>query len=143
MAVEAAKFHHLRLKRHPADYPPRVKSLLEEGLACPPPQYRQCIERQKHLREDMARCIGDLDALIMPATTGPAPSAETTGNPAFNSPWSYTGLPSLSFPTGVFAEGMPLCIQLVGSWRGEAKLLKAARWCELVLGVKPLSPWNV
>ena len=45
--------------------------------------------------------------LIMPATTSPP---DTTGNPAFNVPWSYTGLPSLSMPTGQFANGLPLAI---------------------------------
>ena len=43
--------------------------------------------------------LGNL-VLMCPATTGPAPLAHTTGDPAFNSPWSYTGLPTISIQTG-------------------------------------------
>ena len=33
MAVEAAAYHEPRLRRHPDDYGPRIRSLIEEGLA--------------------------------------------------------------------------------------------------------------
>ena len=33
MAVESAKFHEARLRRHPEDYDPNIRSLVEEGLA--------------------------------------------------------------------------------------------------------------
>ena len=35
MGVEAATFHEARLRRHPEDYDPNIRGLLEEGLACP------------------------------------------------------------------------------------------------------------
>ena len=34
MGVEAAMFHEARLRRHPEDYDPNIRGLLEEGLAC-------------------------------------------------------------------------------------------------------------
>jgi aspartyl-tRNA(Asn)/glutamyl-tRNA(Gln) amidotransferase subunit A len=143
MSVEAAEFHQPRLRRHPDDYPPWVRTLLEEGLSCPAPVYSRCHEQQFAARGDIEDCLrDDIDVLILPATTSPAPIAETTGNPAFNSPWSYTGLPSLSFPTGQFANGLPLCIQLIGRWRDETELFKAAVWCEQALGVKGQWPVN-
>jgi len=138
MAVEAAAYHRLRVQRHPEDFPPRIRSLIDEGLACPAWEYERCLKQQQRLRQQMVQCLEHFDALIMPATTSPAPPAETTGNPAFNSPWSFTGLPSLSLPTGHFADGLPLCVQLVGGWGREASLLKAALWCEKALGVQPL-----
>ena len=42
MAVEAAAYHASRLRRHPDDYAPKIRSLLEEGLACPAPEYARC-----------------------------------------------------------------------------------------------------
>ena len=54
------------------------------------------------------------------------PDAATTGDPAFNSPWSYTGLPTVSLPAGWSADGLPLAIQLVGPPWQEAELLAAA-----------------
>ena len=140
MAVEAAAFHQTRLAQHPDDYLPKIRGLLEEGLACPAPEYSRCLEHQRQLTADMAACFAEADVLIMPATTCPAPDAGSTGDPAFNSPWSYTGLPAASFPTGQFVDGLPLALQLVGANGAEAELLSVAQWCETALDVKPLTP---
>lgn len=140
MAVEAAAFHGERLRRHPDDYGPRIRELVEEGLACPAPEYARCKEHQRALTAAVGACLHDVDALLTPATTGPAPAADTTGDPAFNSPWSYTGLPTVSIPAGWTREGLPLAIQLVGRPWGEAELLAAAAWCEERLAVEQREP---
>lgn len=139
MAVEAAQYHEPRLRRHPDDYQPRIRQLLEEGLACPAPEYARCKEHQTLLREEMLELMADDVIYLTPATTGPAPDASTTGDPAFNSPWSYVGLPALSIPMGEFADGLPLCLQLVGSVWNEDLLFQTAAWCESVLGIGPLA----
>jgi aspartyl-tRNA(Asn)/glutamyl-tRNA(Gln) amidotransferase subunit A len=133
MAVEAAAYHQERLRRHPDDYGPCIRGLLEEGLACPAPEYARTREHQRRLCADMLACLEGVDALLTPATTGPAPDAGTTGDPAFNSPWSYTGLPTVSFPVAKDPTGLPLAIQLVGRPWGEAELFAAAAWCEEAL----------
>jgi aspartyl-tRNA(Asn)/glutamyl-tRNA(Gln) amidotransferase subunit A len=134
MAVEAAQYHEPRLRRHPEDYDPNITKLLTLGLSCPAPEYARCKEHQRVLREAMRALLGDFDALLTPATKGPAPDAATTGDPVFNSPWSYTGLPTVAFPTGRSADGMPLAVQLVGDAFAEAELFAAAAWCEEALG---------
>jgi Asp-tRNA(Asn)/Glu-tRNA(Gln) amidotransferase A subunit family amidase len=136
MAVEAAAFHGPRLRRHPEDYGPCIGALLEEGLACPAPAYEQCKEHQRLLRVEMEACLQGLDALVMPATKGPAPDAATTGDPVFNSPWSYVGLPTVSLPMGMSPEGLPLALQLAGRAFAEGEVLAAAAWCEDVLGIE-------
>jgi Asp-tRNA(Asn)/Glu-tRNA(Gln) amidotransferase A subunit family amidase len=146
MAVEAALYHQERFRRHPEDYDPKITSLLEEGIACPAPEYARCKQHQKELRKEMS-CFADwLSAksrarlgqgrlcLICPATTMPAPDAATTGDPAFNSPWSYTGLPAVSFPVGFSPERLPLSVQLIGEAFAEEELFRAAAWCENALG---------
>lgn len=135
MAVEAAAYHRLRLERHPDDYGPNIRALLEEGLACPATEYRRCKELQENLARLMRDNFASVDALIMPATTGPAPGKATTGNPAFNSPWSFTGLPTVSLPAGRSDDGLPLCVQVVGPAWSEAELLSHAAWCEAALDV--------
>jgi len=133
MAVEAAVFHGPRLQAHPDDYQPKITALLEEGLACPAAEYAACKKHQKELTAAMMACFEGVDALIMPATTGAAPDADTTGDPAFNSPWSYTGLPVISIPAGWSPEGLPIAVQLVGPPWSEASLLRAAAWCERIV----------
>ena len=140
MAVEAAAYHDPRLRRHPDDYAPKIRSLLEEGLACPAPEYARCKELQRRLSREMLSCLEDVDALLAPATTGPAPDAATTGDPAFNSPWSFTGLPVVSLPAGRDPEGMPLAIQLIGRPWAEAELLATAAWCEKVVAFAKFLP---
>jgi aspartyl-tRNA(Asn)/glutamyl-tRNA(Gln) amidotransferase subunit A len=133
MAVEAAAFHETRLKRHPTDYLPNIGKLLREGLACPAPEYARCKEHQQAMRDDAVHWFSNVDVLMTPATTGPAPDKATTGDPAFNSPWSYTGLPAVSLPAGKAPDGLPLSIQLIGRPFGERELLAAASWCERML----------
>jgi aspartyl-tRNA(Asn)/glutamyl-tRNA(Gln) amidotransferase subunit A len=140
MAVEAATFHEARLRRHPEDYGPCIRGLLEEGLACPATEYARCKEHQRHLKDALPARFEELDALLMPATTGPAPAAATTGDPAFNSPWSYTGLPTVSLPAGRNSDDMPLAIQLAGPIVSEAELLAVAAWCERVLAWEQREP---
>jgi aspartyl-tRNA(Asn)/glutamyl-tRNA(Gln) amidotransferase subunit A len=140
MALEAAAFHGERLRRHPEDYQPEIRKLLQEGLSCSGMEYLRCKEHQRQLKQDMAGCFEGVDAILAPATTEPAPDIRSTGNPAFNSPWSYTGLPVVSIPSGYDEDGMPLAIQLVGPAWSEAELLTAAAWCETALGREPKLP---
>jgi len=135
MAVEAAAYHQERLRKHPEDYDPRIRALIEEGLSCPATEYARHNEHQALLVNEMLCCTAWIDALLTPATTNPAPDAATTGDPAFNSPWSYVGFPTISFPTGLSADGLPLAIQLVGRPWSESKLFSTALWCEDALGV--------
>jgi len=140
MAVEAAQYHEARLKRHPEDYAPRIKGLLTEGLACPAPEYARTKEHQNQLTLNMRLMLGSDLVLLTPATTGPAPLADTTGDPAFNSPWSYTGLPTISIQTGYYVDGLPLAIQLVAGPNREDLLFSVAAWCEKRLAPNPLVP---
>ena len=130
MTVEAAAYHQERLRRHPEDYPPNITGLLEEGIACPAPDYARARQHQAQLRQEMAAVLEGIDALICPATTRGAPPADTTGDPAFNSPWSFTGLPAVSFPTALDRDGLPLGVQLVGRAGDEGQLFRVALWGE-------------
>src|SRR5262249_45368483 len=81
MAVEAAAYHESRLRRHPEDYPPHIRQLLEEGLNCAAPEYARCQVYQRRLAEEMLGCFEGFQALLTPATTRAAPDAQTTGDP--------------------------------------------------------------
>lgn len=140
MAVEAAAFHQTRLARHPEDYRPKIRALLEEGIACPAPEYARCKEHQQTSLGDLHHYFVKVDALLTPATTSAPPAADSTGDPAFNSPWSYTGFPTVSIPVGWTPDGLPLAIQLVGNpWR-ESGLLDVAAWCEKALAFERREP---
>ena len=54
----------------------------------------------------LAAARGTRLVLACPATTNPAPDAATTGDPAMNSPWSFTGLPTICLPIGLADDGL-------------------------------------
>jgi aspartyl-tRNA(Asn)/glutamyl-tRNA(Gln) amidotransferase subunit A len=132
MAVEAAAYHETRYRRHPEEYEPNITSLLEEGLACPAPTYARAKEMQAQLRHHFKRT----PLLVCPAATCPAPDASTTGDPAFNAPWSFLGLPLVSFPTGLSGDHLPLGVQIIGAPGRDAHVFTAAAWCEATLEVR-------
>lgn len=136
MAVEAAEYHEARFRKHPEDYPPRITSLITEGLNTSALTYRQARALQEALQTTVRHNSPLPSVLMMPATPGPAPDASTTGPPVFNSPWSFTGLPVVGIPFDM-AGGLPLALQLVGrAWR-DAELIRFAARLEKQIN------WNV
>ncbi len=133
MAVELAAYHEQRLTEHPDDYLPGIRALMQEGFSVAAAEYVQCRRHQEQSKREIGSCFASFDVLICPATLGPAPDRSTTGDPAFNAPWSYTGLPTVSLPIGLDADGIPLAIQLVGHAYDETKMFRTAAWCEQVI----------
>jgi len=130
---EVAAQHGQQFDLHRAGYLPAIRGLIEEGLQVKEADYARCREHQRVLSRRMAELIPPSDALICPATVGPAPTVETTGDPSFNAPWSFTGQPTVCIPSGLSADGLPLGLQFVGKPDGESGLFSAAAWCEGVL----------
>ena len=146
MATEAAANHRDRLRSHPDDYPPRIRSLIEEGLTISGVQFVEAeqLHRDGHdlegrsLRDDYDEfdCllkVNQIYVLATPAAVGPAPDLTTTGDPSFQAPWSFLGLPAVTVPIGLSPEGLPLGIQLIGRAYTDRTLLAAAIWCERVV----------
>lgn len=137
MAVEAAEYHALRLGRHPEDYPPRIRELVEEGLRSTAVDYRQALQARDQLRSEVcATAYAGGRALLTPAAPGPAPDPSTTGDAVFNAPWSFTGQPTVSFPIAQTKDHLPLAVQIVGQRSMEGLLLIRAAWCEEHAGRK-------
>jgi Asp-tRNA(Asn)/Glu-tRNA(Gln) amidotransferase A subunit family amidase len=49
-------------------------------------------------------------------------------------------MPSISLPSGLDGQRLPLAIQLVGAPFAEARLLGAAAWCERAIGFAEAPP---
>jgi Asp-tRNA(Asn)/Glu-tRNA(Gln) amidotransferase A subunit family amidase len=153
MAVEAATIHAGDADEFPDDYPPRIRELIDEGLHLGGARHLDIKDRMKQylegrllgatelveaLKRRVVAATDVADALeqshteiwITPATIGSAPDPSTTGDPSFNSPWSYTGLPTVSFPIGLSPDGIPVAVQLVGKMFEDFELLRIAQWCE-------------
>ncbi|MGB9148907.1 MAG: amidase family protein, partial [Burkholderiales bacterium] len=73
----------------------------------------------------------DYDVLLTPSTPGEAPQGlESTGNPVFNSNWTFLHTPAITLPVGAGPGNLPLGVQLVGRMHDDVRLLSAAGWVE-------------
>lgn len=136
MAAEVAAYHAPTFSERPGDYRPHLRALIETGLLVPASAYLHAQRARRHLSRLTLRLFERHDVLLMSPAPGPAPrSLDSTGDPACNAPWSLLGFPALTLPIGLDEQGLPLGMQLVAAPWQEAGLLRAARWCEMVLDV--------
>jgi aspartyl-tRNA(Asn)/glutamyl-tRNA(Gln) amidotransferase subunit A len=69
-----------------------------------------------------------------PATINGVPQTYL-GWTAFAYPFNLTGQPAATVPCGFASDGLPVALQLVGRWRDDATVLRAAAAYE------ELAPW--
>ena len=132
MCFETWKTHEQRFREFPDDYLPGITMLLRQGREVTPADYSHACNAQRRLQSDMDSWFANHPGaiLITPATPGIPPGTESTGNPIFNSPFSLTGLPTISIPFALSAAGLPLAVQLIAARDCEAELFAAGLWCE-------------
>ncbi len=96
--------------------------------------YLDAIELREACNALVEKALATYDALIVPASPGPAPKGlGSTGNAVFNGMWTYLGVPCVSLPL-LQVNGLPLGVQLVGRRREDGKLLRTAKWLAERLG---------
>jgi Asp-tRNA(Asn)/Glu-tRNA(Gln) amidotransferase A subunit family amidase len=105
------------------------------GLARRPAELAAAQRARAAYRDDIAPLLASVDALLSPVAPGPAPRrSEGTGDFTLCAPWSFIGVPSISLPTGLGGDGLPLALQLVAGVGRVDRLLATAAWCERVVG---------
>jgi aspartyl-tRNA(Asn)/glutamyl-tRNA(Gln) amidotransferase subunit A len=119
MAAEAAANHRPLFAEHRAQYAPTVAQLVEEGMALSAVDYAEALAHQRRFRQEMLEVLTTkrrepLACIVMPSTVTAAPDTSTTGDALFNAPWSYAGLPAVTIPCGLTADGLPCGLQFVG-----------------------------
>lgn len=129
ISAGAAAVHRERYRTAPDSFLPRIREQIESGLAIDEFSLDELYELQAVAQREICCLLDGLDALLCPASRGAAPDTTTTGDPSFNAPWSFTGLPVVSFPVGRKA-GLPLCVQMIGRPFEEASLFRTSEWIE-------------
>ena len=133
-SVESAAAHEDDFGERPDDYGPRIRSSIEAGMQTPAAKYAHAMRMRGRFRADLVEALQGVDVALTPATPEPAPKdLSTTGDPAFQSPWTSAGLPAIVIPSGMSESGLPIAVQLAGAPWHEGKLLGVSQWCEDVL----------
>ena len=133
LAVDAAHAHAALFAEHAADYPPRIRELVERGRGVSALQYLAAQEARRAARAAWTRLAARHDVLLAPTIGAPAPRGlAATGDPSFCAPFTFAGLPAtLAADRG--GGGLPLAVQLDRRRVGRGRLLAAAAWCEGVI----------
>ena len=139
--AEMAEWHDPLYKADPSLYQAVTIEYIESGHKHSAIDFVRANGIRQQMRDAAMAAMANYDVLMMPTASGPAPhEVKRTGDTRFQSPWSFTGLPSISLPTGLAPNGLPTAVQLVGKRFDEAGLLAAAQWVERTLGVGQAPP---
>jgi aspartyl-tRNA(Asn)/glutamyl-tRNA(Gln) amidotransferase subunit A len=141
LEAEAAAQHRSMFADNADGYAPQIASLLRAGLRRGAAEVERAQDGRQAFRAAVGPWLASFDALLSPVAPGPAPRrGEGTGDPTLCAPWSYSGVPSISIPTGLDGDGLPLALQLVGGTGRLGRLLGAAAWCERIVGFDARPP---
>ena len=139
--VEAAAVHQEEFQAGPDRYPPLTRAQIERGMQITSVEYARAQRTRAEFRGAIQETLRGVDLILTPTIPSSAPrDLSTTGSPVFQGPWTTAGLPTISLPSGLDSAGLPLGIQLVGTWFAEAELLAAAKWCEATINVTLAPP---
>ena len=130
MSAEGAHYYGPLMDEHPGKLSRVLIDRLEAGRKVPAHSYLQALAQREPLYAEIAKLLETYDAILTPSAPGIAPKGTGyTGDPMFNSIWTFLGVPSVTLPL-LEVQRMPLGVQLVGKRREDAKLLKTAQWLQ-------------
>ena len=134
--AEMAEWHQPLYEATPDLYQPITLDYMKNGRSFSAIEFIRANNVREQMRDAALTVLEKFDVLMMPTASGPATlGLLNTGDTRFQSPWSFTGLPSIALPTGLTAEGLPTSLQLIASKMDEVGLLSSAQWVEKTLGV--------
>ena len=129
MCYEEARAFAWEHAHHPDEISQSLRQRIEQGWALPREAYDAARLIARDCRRRLADQMGDYDFLLTPSAPGEAPASLTkTGNSLFNRAWTLLGVPCVTLPFGTGPNGLPLGVQLVGSFDGDSELLAWSHW---------------
>ena len=127
---------------------------VERGFSVRPEELFEAERNRWMLFQRMVKFFESHDLLICPSASIPAFPVEQRyvteidGNPcktyidwfAITFALTMTSCPVISLPCGFTKTGLPIGLQLIGKPRGEAELLRIAKWVEDLFGISQKLP---
>lgn len=140
---EAYAIHEATLRNHADDLDPEVKERLIESGNEKGHEYVNAIRFREKAVFEAEQLFENIDVLLTPTLPILPPDidqrnieidgkTETVRSMLLRntSPWNYTGHPSLSVPCGFSKDNLPIGVQLVGPYHGEAQVYRFGYWLE-------------
>ena len=143
---EAWAIHAPWLRERPQDYGKLARRRLLPGAFYGAGDYVQAQRRRLEMIAAVEGALHDVDLLLCASAMDP-PSrlddpaeTERTYPRQARTPFNVTGHPALAMMAGLSRGGLPLSVQFVGPYFGEAKLYQAARAWEREAGTAERHP---
>ena len=132
------------------DLRPLTRWLIERGRAVTGPEFGVAVGELRRVAAATIRTLAPYDAVLTPTLAQPPlrigeirddadPARDFENQKAFTpftSPWNVTGMPAVSLPLHVTAEGLPVGVMLAGRPGEDAALLA------LAAQVEAAAPWH-
>uniref|UniRef100_UPI0039F0B4AA amidase n=1 Tax=Bordetella sputigena TaxID=1416810 RepID=UPI0039F0B4AA len=135
LGYEALDIYGGLVERHPDRASARLKGLVEGSRDITPAGYARARRAQREMRAALSTRLSGYDAILTVPASGEAPAGlDDTGDASWCAPWTFLGFPAVTVPAGRSARGLPLGVQLVGTFGRDIPTLRVAKWVETVLG---------
>jgi aspartyl-tRNA(Asn)/glutamyl-tRNA(Gln) amidotransferase subunit A len=134
MDAELAAYHRALFDSSGDQYPPNIKARIEKGMTIAGVHYIDAVHQRIAFQGAFGEALSGVDAAILPAAPTAAPKGlESTGSPVFCVPWSISGFPAMTLPSGLDERGLPLALLIGSGPMDEEKLFAVAAGCERIL----------
>jgi AtzE family amidohydrolase len=151
-AAEGGALHLERLRTRARDYDPAIRDRLIAGAMVPASLVMKAQKFRRHYRALVLERFRDVDAIIAPATPGPAPQIgqqtmllDGVETPVranlgiYTQPISFIGLPVVAAP--IPSKPLPIAVQIIAApWREDVALRIAYALEQAGVAVAPRPP---
>lgn len=135
MASEVASLHKDKFKSNFDKYGVNIRNLIEIGMLTSSVHYIKSQRLRKKFASAIKKEFSKVDVIFTPSTPKPAPRDLTsTGDPMFQIPWTTGGFPSITIPTSLSKDRLPIGTQIVANQFDDWSLLSYAKWFQEVYG---------
>ena len=135
-AIEAAVAHTSTFPSRRTEYGPMLAGLLDIGNKLSATDYQRILLQRATHTGQLNAVLMQVDLILMPAMPFAAPSTERIANmrkdpghrrrlSRYTAPTDLSGHPTLTFPAGETAAGLPVAAQLVSGHLNEGLLVRA------------------
>jgi Asp-tRNA(Asn)/Glu-tRNA(Gln) amidotransferase A subunit family amidase len=119
----------------------RLRKIIARGFELPHRDYVAAMRLAERCRAELDPVFGTTDVLLAPCVRGEAPEGHHySGDPGFQALWTLLHTPTLTLPTAIGPNGLPVGIQLVGRRHDDERLLAVSAWIFAMLGIR--RPWR-
>ena len=107
-----------------------LQPAVERGRAVSVDQYEDALGQMNRANAYFEAFFRDFDAVLTLGAPGEAPmlSEGITGDPVYCTIWTLCGLPAVTMPLLLGANGLPIGVQFIGAVEEDDRLLRTANW---------------